>query len=150
MTGILQEPSYRRLWASGLLVNVARWVADQLVKDGKVQRAYLGVGIQPLDQDLADQLGVATPGGALVTDVQPDSPAAAAGLKSQDVITSFNGTPIASHRQLSAVVGRTAIGKSVPVVVYRDGKEVKLNVTVEPAAGTLNGMLSPFCTPPCP
>ena len=114
-------------------VNVARWVADQLVKDGKVQRAYLGVGIQPLDQDLADQLGVATPGGALVTDVQPDSPAAAAGLKAQDVITSFNGTPIASHRQLSAVVGRTPIGKSVPVVVYRDGKEVKLNVTVREA-----------------
>jgi len=114
-------------------VNVARWVADQLVKDGKVQRAYLGVGIQPLDQDLADQLGVATPGGALVTDVQPDSPAAAGGLKAQDVITSFNGTPIASHRQLSAVVGRTPIGKSVPVVVFRDGRETKLNVTVREA-----------------
>jgi serine protease Do len=114
-------------------VNVARWVADQLVKNGKVQRAYLGIGIQPLDQDLADQLGVRAPSGALVTDVQPDSPAAVAGLKSQDVITSFNGTPIASHRQLSAVVGRTPIGKAVPVVVYRDGKETKLNVTVREA-----------------
>ena len=114
-------------------VNVAKWVSDQLVKDGKVQRAFLGVGIQPVDQDLADQLGVSTPGGALVTDVQPDSPAAAAGLKSQDVIVSFNGTPITNHRQLSAVVGRTPVGKSVPVVVYRDGKETKLNVTVRQA-----------------
>ncbi len=114
-------------------VNVAKWVSDQLVKDGKVQRAYLGVGIQPVDQDLADQLGVSTPGGALVTDVQPDSPAAAAGLKSQDVITSFNGTPITSHRQLSAVVGRTPVGKAVPVVVSRDGKETKLTVTVREA-----------------
>jgi serine protease Do len=114
-------------------VNVAKWVSDQLVKEGKVQRAFLGVGIQPLDQDLADQLGVTTPGGALVTDVQPDSPAAAAGLKSQDVITSFNGTPITNHRQLSAVVGRTPVGKAVPVVVYRDGKETKLNVTVRQA-----------------
>jgi serine protease Do len=114
-------------------VNVARWVSDQLIKNGKVQRAYLGVGIQPLDQDLADQLNVSTPGGALVTDVQPDSPAAAAGLQSQDVITQFNGTPITSHRQLSAVVGRTPIGKSVPVVVYRDGKELKLKVTVREA-----------------
>ncbi len=114
-------------------VNVAKWVSDQLVKDGKVQRAYLGVGIQPVDQDLADQLGVSTPGGALITDVQPDSPAATAGLKSQDVITSFNGTPIASHRQLSAVVGRTPVGKSVPVVVSRDGKETKLTVTVREA-----------------
>ena len=65
--------------------------------------------------------------------MQPDSPAAAAGLKSQDVITSFNGTPIASHRQLSAVVGRTPVGKAVPVVVYRDGKETKLTVTVREA-----------------
>lgn len=113
-------------------VNVARWVSDQLIKDGKVQRAYLGVGIQPLDQELADQLGVATPGGALVTDVQPDSPAAAAGLKSQDVIVKFNGTPIADHRQLSAVVSRTAVGKVAPLVVVRDGKQVKLSVTVKP------------------
>jgi serine protease Do len=113
-------------------VNVAKWVGDQLVKDGKVQRAYLGVGIQPVDQDLADQLGVKTPGGALITDVQPDSPAAAAGIKSQDVIVEFNGTPIADHRQLSAVVSRTAVGKSVPVKVVRDGKEVKLSVTVKP------------------
>ena len=114
-------------------VNVARWVSDQLIADGKVQRSYLGVGIQPLDQELAEQLGVSTPGGALVTDVQPDSPAAAAGLKSQDVIVKFNGTPIASHRQLSAVVGRTAPNKAVPVTVLRDGKEVKLNVTVREA-----------------
>jgi serine protease Do len=114
-------------------VNVAKWVSDQLVKEGKVHRAYLGVGIQPVDQELADQLGVSTPGGALVTDVQVDSPAAAAGLKSQDVIESFNGTPISNHRQLSAVVGRTPVGKAVPVVVYRDGKEVKLNVIVREA-----------------
>jgi serine protease Do len=113
-------------------VNVAKWVSDQLIKNGNVQRAYLGVGIQPLDQDLADQLGVATPGGALVTDVQPDSPAAAAGLKSQDVIVRFNGAPIANHRQLSAVVSRTAVGKAVPVTVVRDGKELKLSVTVKP------------------
>jgi serine protease Do len=112
-------------------VNVARWVSTQLIKDGKVQRAYLGVGIQPLDQELADQLEVPTPGGALVTDVQPDSPAAVAGLKSQDVIVKFNGTPIHNHRQLSAVVSRTAIGTAVPLTVIRNGKEVKLTVTVK-------------------
>jgi serine protease Do len=113
--------------------NVAKWVSAQLIKDGKVHRAYLGVGIQSVDQDLADQLGVGTPGGALVTDIQPDSPAAAAGLKPQDVIVRFNGSPIANHRQLSAVVGRTALNKAVPIVVVRDGKEVKLNVTVREA-----------------
>ena len=126
-------------------VNVAKWVSTQLIKDGKVQRAYLGVGIQPLDQDLADQLEIPTPGGALVTDVQPDSPAAAAGLEAQDVIVEFNGTPIHNHRQLSAVVSRTAVGKAVPVKVIRNGKEVKLTVTVKqqpPNYGVIAGQQS--------
>jgi serine protease Do len=111
-------------------VNVAKWVSTQLIKDGTVHRAYLGVGIQPVDQALADQLGLATPGGALVTDVQPDSPAAAAGLKAQDVIVEFAGSPIANHRQLQAVVSRSAIGAAQPMTVLRDGKRVTLNVTV--------------------
>jgi serine protease Do len=111
-------------------VNVAKWVSTQLLKDGQVHRAYLGVGIQPLDQDLAGQLGLNTPGGALITDVQPDSPAAAAGIKPQDVIVEFGGTPITSHRQLQAVVGRAAIGKAMPITVLREGKQVKLSVTV--------------------
>ena len=111
-------------------VNVAKWVSSQLLKDGTVHRAYLGVGIQPLDQELAGQLGLSTPGGALITEVQADSPAAAGGIQPQDVIVKFGGTPIASHQQLQAVVGRAAIGKAVPVTVLRDGKEVNLSVTV--------------------
>ena len=111
-------------------VNVAKWVSSQLLEDGKVHRAYLGVGIQPLDQELADQLGVATPNGALVTDVQPNSPAAQAGLKSQDVIVEFAKQPIHDPRQLQAVTSRTPIGSKQPVVVMRDGKRVELQVTV--------------------
>ncbi|MDX1947416.1 MAG: Do family serine endopeptidase [Pirellulaceae bacterium] len=111
-------------------VNVAKWVSTQLLKDGTVHRSYLGVGIQPVDQALADQLGMATPTGALVTDVQTDSPAAAAGVKSQDVIVEFGGTPIQNHRQLQAAVARSAVGSAVPMVVLRDGKRVTLSVTV--------------------
>ena len=80
-----------------------------------------------------------------MTDVQPDSAAAAAGLKSQDVIVEFNGTPIHNHRQLSAVVSRTAVGKAVPVTVIRNGKEVKLTVTVKqkpPNFGVIEGQQS--------
>ncbi|MEX2176250.1 MAG: Do family serine endopeptidase [Pirellulaceae bacterium] len=111
-------------------VNVARWVSTQLLKDGKVHRAYLGVGIQPVDQDLATQLGMSRPTGALITDVQPDSPAAVAGIKPLDVIVEFGTAEIDNHRQLQAVVGRSPIGKAVPVVVLRNGKEVELAVTV--------------------
>ena len=111
-------------------VNVAKWVSTQLQKDGTVHRAYLGVGIQQVDQALAEQLGMRTPTGVLVTDVQADSPAAAAGLKSQDVIVEFGGTAIQSHRQLQAAVARSAVGSAVPMVVLRDGKRVTLTVTV--------------------
>src|SRR5436190_4894167 len=111
-------------------VNVAKWVSSQLLKDGKVHRAYLGVGIQPVTQDLAGQFGLKTPSGALVTDVFPDSPAAKAGIQPQDVIVEFGGHTIASSAQLPAIAGRTPIGSKQPVVVLRDGKRVELSLTL--------------------
>jgi serine protease Do len=112
-------------------VNVAQWVSSQLLKDGKVHRAYVGIGIQPLDQTLAEQLAAGSPGGAVITDVQPDSPAAAGGLKPQDVVVEYGGTPIHSPGQLSALVGRSEVGSKQPVVVLRDGKRQTLHVTVK-------------------
>jgi serine protease Do len=112
-------------------VNVAKWVSTQLLKDGSVHRAYLGVGIQGLDPALADQLGLSTSQGALITDVQPDAPAAAAGAQPQDVIVEFAGHAVHSPRQLQAVVGRSPIGSTQPMVVIRDGKRVTLQVKVK-------------------
>jgi serine protease Do len=109
--------------------NVAKWVSSQLLKDGKVRRSYVGIGIQQVDQELAEQLGMALPGGALVTDVQPESPAAAAGIKPQDVIIEFGGTTITNVRQLQAITARSAVGSKLPVVVLRDGKRTELTVT---------------------
>ena len=111
-------------------VNVAKWVSSQLLKDGAVHRAYLGVGIQPIDQVLAEQLGLSTSQGALITDVQKDSPAAVAGMKPQDVVVEFAGQPVHSPRQLQAVVGRAPLGSTQPLVVLRDGKRVTLQVSV--------------------
>jgi serine protease Do len=111
-------------------VNVAKWVSSQLEKDGKVHRAYLGVAIQGIDQALAEQLGMTIPRGALVTDVQPNSPAAQAGIQSQDVIVEFAGVTIHDPRNLQAIAGRSAIGTPQSVVVMRDGKRVELKVTV--------------------
>lgn len=111
-------------------VNVAKWVSSQLLKDGKVRRAYLGVGIQPVTQELAGEFGLKNPSGAIVTDVFPDSPAAKAGIRPQDVIVEFAGQTIAHSAQLPAIAGRAAIGSKQPVVVLRDGKRVELSMTM--------------------
>ena len=114
-------------------VNVAKWVSSQLVKEGKVHRAYLGIGIQGMDSTLASQLNVPTSHGALVTDVQADSPAAKAGFQPQDVIVEFAGAKINSPRNLQAIASRSPIGSSQPVVVLRDGKRQQLHVTLKEA-----------------
>ncbi len=111
-------------------VNLAKWVSHQLVSDGIVRRAYLGVMIQPVTHELAQQFNVKTRDGVLVTDVRKDTPAAKAGLKEGDVIVEFNGTKITSPRQLQGVVEQTQIDSSTKMVVVRDGKRTTLNVTV--------------------
>lgn len=112
-------------------VNVAKWVSSQLLKDGTVHRSFLGVVIQKVDQALADQFELASPNGVLVTEVQPNSPAAEAGLQARDVITEFGGAAVNDQRQLQAVVSRSAIGSKQPVVVLRDGKRLTLHVTLK-------------------
>lgn len=112
-------------------VNVAKWVSEQLDKDGVVHRAYLGVGIQPVNRDLAEQLGLKSAQGVMVTEVRPDSPAEKAGVKVGDVVTHYAGSDIRDPHQLSATVARTKLGSQQPLVVLRDGKEVKLTVRVE-------------------
>ena len=111
-------------------VNLAKWVGGQLEKNGVVHRAYLGVMIQPVTQPLAEQFGVKVHEGVLATDVQPDTPAAKAGMKSGDVIVEFAGTRVASPQELQGLVERTEIGSKQAMVVLRDGKRVTLKVTV--------------------
>ena len=74
--------------------NLAKEIVADLQDDGKVERGWLGVQIQGVDEDLASHLGLDKPRGALVGEVQPDSPAAAAGVEQGDVVLSFNGKPI--------------------------------------------------------
>lgn len=112
-------------------VNVAKWVTEQLRADGAVHRAYLGVGIQEVNQDLARQLGMKTPQGVLVTEVREGSPAEKAGLKVGDVIVEFANSRLRGPRELSAVTARTKIGTEQNIVVLRDGRELKLQVVTK-------------------
>jgi len=116
-------------------INLAKWVAHQLNEKGNVERSYLGVGIQPVDQGLADQFKMKRPEGVLVTEIRPDSPAAKAGLKTGDVILQYANKPVNKTWQLQAMVEETPAGAKQPILILRDGKETTLNITpaVQPA-----------------
>jgi len=104
-------------------------VADSLVAHGKVVRGYIGIGIQDLTPGLADTFGLKVSVGALITDVQPDSPGAHAGLRSGDVITSVNGKTVDSAGRLSLAVGETAPGTRLTLDILRDGESRSVEVT---------------------
>lgn len=115
--------------------NLARWVMESLVNSGRVERGFLGVNIQDMTQQLAQQFKMDSARGALVSGVSPDSPAEKAGVKSGDVITDFNGKPVSDSRHLKLQVGSTAPGAAVPMNVLRDGKSMTLSVTVKELPG---------------
>jgi serine protease Do len=104
-------------------------VADSLVAHGKVVRGYIGIGIQDLTPGLADTFGLKLKGGALITDVQPDSPGARAGLKSGDVVTAVNAQPVDSASRLSLAVGETAPGTRLTLDVIHNGAAESIDVT---------------------
>ena len=111
-------------------INVVMNVADQLKTKGKVSRGWLGVLIQDVTRELAEAFGMTRPQGALVSKVLDDSPAAAAGFKSGDVIIRYSGRDVADSASLPPLVGQTPVGKQAEVVVIRDGEETTLKVTI--------------------
>ncbi len=112
-------------------INLAKWVSNQLINEGVVRRAYLGVMIQPVTHQLAEQFGVKAKHGVVVSNVQEGTPAEKAGLESGDVIVEFAGRPVVSPQALQGAVEQTPVNKRTSMVVVRDGKRVKLDVTVE-------------------
>ena len=111
-------------------VNMARQVMDQLVRRGRLTRAYLGVSLQEVTPALARGLGVSAERGVIVGDVAPDSPAARAGLKRGDVILAVDGTPVDDVGRLRNLIAGTAPGTTLKLTVLRDGREQTLDVAV--------------------
>ncbi len=114
--------------------DVALRVADQLKTHGKVMHGRLGIGIQPLDQTLAQSFGLADANGAVVGTVEADSPAAKAGFKAGDVIRKIDGVVVSDSTDVTSRIGNTAPGTKINVEVWREGKSVDLAATV----GTLD------------
>lgn len=109
--------------------NVVSTVVDQLKEYGETRRGWLGVSIQDLDAEMADALGLEKVAGALVSDV-PEGPAKEAGILAGDVILSFDGKDVVDTRGLIKEVGNSEVGKSVRVVVQREGKTQTIKVVL--------------------
>ncbi|MCK5503973.1 MAG: DegQ family serine endoprotease [Thermodesulfovibrionia bacterium] len=110
--------------------NMAKSVMNQLIKEGKVTRGWLGVTIQNLTQELAGEFGLDKSFGALVTDIFDSSPAEKAGLKRGDVILEVNGNKIKNVETLRNMVAQSKVGNKIKLKILRDGKELSINATV--------------------
>jgi serine protease Do len=110
--------------------SLAKTVITQLADHGKVERGWLGVSIQPLTKDLAKNFKRDNTDGALVSSVIEGSPAEKAGLKAGDVIVEFNGKKVAKATALPGLVADLPVGRDVPMVVVRDGSEMRLNARI--------------------
>jgi len=126
-------------------VNLVKWVSQQLIKNGSVHRAQLGVMIQPLTPELADQFGIDASKGVLVADVMADTPAAKAGLKPGDVIVDYDGHAVSSPRELQSVVERSKVNAKHELGVLRNGKRQTLKVVPreQPADAEQMGQTAP-------
>jgi serine protease Do len=105
-------------------------VIDELKKTGKVDRGWLGVYIQPIDDQLQTHLNLRSKRGALVSDIVKESPAEKAGIQSGDIIVRFDGSPVADPQYLRSLVAQTDKNKRVPVRIIRDGRRSTLYVSI--------------------
>ena len=101
-------------------------VINQLRTMGRVRRGYLGVSIQPVTDEIAAGLGLPDDSGEIVAAVEPEGPAAAAGIRQGDVIVQVNGQEVTSDNTLSFIVANSAIGSEVPITLLRDGKRMRV------------------------
>ncbi|BCR03517.1 peptidase [Desulfuromonas versatilis] len=113
-----------------LPINAASAIVPQLKETGHVTRGWLGVSIQQVNEELAASFGLDKARGALVAEVVKDSPAEKAGFKRGDIILGFDGKPIEEMSDLPRLVAATAVGKSVKLEVWREGKTRELSVKI--------------------
>lgn len=114
-------------------IDVAMDVADQLKKQGKVTRAYLGVSLQDIDRTLAEAYKLSKPEGSLITQIQKGSPAERAGLKVGDIILAFNGTPISRTANLLNYLNRVSPQQTINLDILRNDKRQKITATLTTA-----------------
>jgi len=114
--------------------NMAKAVVDQLIEFGEVQRGQLGVTIQDFTPDLAEALGLEAGAGAVITQVEPDSAAEAAGLQPGDLIVSVDGRPVAGSADLRTQIGLKRTGRTIEIGIIRNGEQQTVVATLRRGA----------------
>ncbi|NIM18960.1 MAG: PDZ domain-containing protein [Candidatus Latescibacteria bacterium] len=112
-------------------INMAKQIMGQLIEKGHVEYGYLGIYFDELNKTLAQGLGLDIERGILVNQVLEDTPAERAGLQHHDIIIEFDGKPVRDGQRFRLMVGNTPVGSEVPIVIIRDGKRKKLNISIE-------------------
>lgn len=120
-------------------IDMAKNIKEQLVKNGKVARGYLGVYLQEITSELADSFGAKEHEGVLVSDVTDDSPAAKAGLKHGDVITELNGRGVKSVTEFRNEIASNPPGTKVSLGISRDGAKRKVDIKTGTLPGETDG-----------
>ncbi len=123
---------------------LAQPVVETLRRGQRPSRGYLGVGLQPLDENIAASLGLPKDQGEIVRSVQPNDPAARAGIQQGDVILRVGGQQVTPDQTVSYLIANTQVGSRVPVDIVRDGRRQTLTVVVgqrptEEALARING-----------
>ena len=108
-------------YAFAIPVNLARKIADDLIKYGTFKRAYLGVDIASMDTYLAEELKVPFTKGVAVVGLDPEGSAAQSGIVEKDIITKINGKTVTSTSELREMIGRSTIGETVNLTIVRNG-----------------------------
>jgi serine protease Do len=117
-------------------INLARSVMDRLISGGKVARGYLGIRMQDMDADLAQQFNLPGQNGVLVDDVMPGGPAGKGGIKSGDVIVAFNGKEVDDGHSLQLAVAACAPGSTATVKLIRSGAEKTVTIKLAELPGS--------------
>ncbi len=111
--------------------NTAKSIINKLLKDGKIERPWLGITFQPVTEDMAKGFNLDNSNGAIVSNIMKDSPAEKAGFNIGDIIIKFNGKLLNNINQFPRTVADSPLNTKIPVVIIRKGKTINLNVTLE-------------------
>jgi len=110
--------------------NLVKRISDQLIKEGRVRRAWLGVNVQDADEALVRAYKATGKGGVIITRISDEGPAAKSDMEVGDLVLRFDGQTVTSVRELTRLISDTEIGRTVPIAIVRDGKGRTVNVTL--------------------